>query len=86
MTLQRLTAIRNRLNELGNPSHYYTEHARDTLPGNASAWNRKRIRIRLQRRLADDAAQGQARRGVRGAQADHWRRRRAADCRRTDVR
>ena len=37
---------RNRLNELGNPSHYYTEHARDTLPGNASAWNRKRIRIR----------------------------------------
>lgn len=46
MTIQRLIAIRDRLNAMGEPTHYFTESAHDTIPGNRSTWNRKRIRIR----------------------------------------
>lgn len=42
----QLTTTRNRLNAMGEPSHYCADHAQDTLPANGSAWNRKRIRIR----------------------------------------
>ena len=46
MTIERMRAIRDRLNTLGTPTHYYRDSAHDTIPGNGSAWNRKRIRIR----------------------------------------
>jgi hypothetical protein len=44
--IKQLVEARNRLNELGEPTHYYLDHARDTVLGNSSAWNRKRIRVR----------------------------------------
>ncbi|WP_182333659.1 hypothetical protein [Stenotrophomonas acidaminiphila] len=42
----QLIALRNRLNDLGEPMHYFIDTARDTIPANGGAWNRKRVRIR----------------------------------------
>jgi hypothetical protein len=41
-----LQARRNRLNELGEPRHYWTDHADDTIPRNGGEWNKRRIAAR----------------------------------------
>lgn len=42
----QLIALRNALNDAGEPRYFYRDHAMDTIPGNGSAWNLKRIRLR----------------------------------------
>jgi hypothetical protein len=41
----QLIALRNRLNEAGEPTHY-REDASDTVPPNGSDWNKRRVRVR----------------------------------------
>jgi hypothetical protein len=44
--LAQIRATRNRLNEMGEPTHYYVDTAHDTIPGNSSKRNKNRIRTR----------------------------------------